>query len=568
MMIQNTIGCIFIFTLSVLLAWPIGAYMNKVYKGEKSLLEFLKPVEGFIFKFCKIDPLKEMNWKQYLLAMLVINAVWFVFGFVVLLFQGSLFLNPAGNPSMGWSLAFNSAISFLTSTNLQDYSGETGATYLSQMGVFMFLQFVSAATSLSMGVAIVRGLSARTSTNLGNFYVDFVKSLTRILMPLCIIATFLFLCSGVPMTFAGPHHIKTLQGDSITVSTGPVAAFIPIKELGSNGGGFFGANNAHPFENPTFFSFIIHSLIVFLLPMAFVFFIGYYLKERHFSKIIFAIMTLGFLLTAIPVIYNEVHGNPLIKQMGINNNGNMEGKETRYGAFYSGFYAGENSVIPAGTVVGMHDSFMSLSGLSMLLGMNFDGFYGGLGTGWINMFIFLIISLFIGSLMIGRTPEIFGKKIGVKEMQITVGVAVMQSMVPLLLTGVATYVYLHYPGGNNSLQWLSNKGPHGFTTMLYQYISCAAGNGSGFESLGDNTIFWNLSTTIPMLTGRFIPIIGGVWIAGILAEKQAIPPSAGTLKVDSLSFGAFLFVVIIILNILSLFPTFMLGPVLDHFLIK
>jgi potassium-transporting ATPase potassium-binding subunit len=567
-MLQNTIGCILIFILAVLLAWPIGAYMNKVYKGEKSLLDFLKPIEDFLFKFCRIDPLKEMNWKQYLLAMLFINAIWFVFGFVVLLFQGSLFLNPAHNPSMEWSLAFNSAISFLTSTNLQDYSCESGATYLSQMGVFMFLQFVSAATSLAMGVAIVRGLAARTTISLGNFYSDFVKSLTRVLMPLCIIAAFLFLCSGVPMTFAGPDHIKTMQGDSITVSTGPVAAFISIKELGSNGGGFFGANDAHPFENPTFFSFIIHSLIVFLLPMAFIFFIGYYLKEKRFSKMIFAIMTLGFVLTAVPIIYNEVHGNPLIKQMGINNTDNMEGKEARYGAFFTGFYAGENSVIPAGTVVGMHDSFMPLSGLSMLLGMNFDGFFGGLGTGWINMFIFLIISLFIGSLMIGRTPEIFGKKIGIKEMQITVGVAVMQSMVPLLLTGVATCVYLHYPGGNDSLQWLSNKGAHGFTTMLYQYISSASGNGSGFGSLSANTGFWNLTTTIPMLTGRFVPIIGAMWIAGLLAEKQSIPASVGTLKVDSLSFGAFLFVVIIILNVLSLFPTLMLGPVYDYFSMK
>jgi len=567
-MYQNILVCTLIFIVSLLLARPLGAYMNKVYKGRDSVLDFLKPFENFIFRICRIDPSTEMNWKQYLIAIGIINAVWLVFGFIILILQGKLFLNPAGNPSMGWSLAINSAVSFLTSTNLQHYSGESGATYLSQISVFMFLQFVSAATSLCAGVAVVRGLVAKTRTSLGNFYSDFVRSLTRILLPLCIITAILFLWSGVPMTFHSPDHISSLQGDSVTVATGPVAAFLPIKELGSNGGGFFGANDAHPFENPNFFTFVLHAVIIFLLPMAFIFFIGYYLKSKIFARTIFGVMTLGFVLLTIPIINQEINGNPKIAAMGINAKGNMEGKEVRFGPFYSAFYSGENVAIPAGTVMGFHDSFMPLSGGYMLVAMSIDCFFGGLGTGWINMFVFLIIALFIGSLMIGRTPEIFGKKIGIREMQITVGVIVLQGLVPLLLAAIACFTYVNYPGGNNSLQWLSNNGPHGFTTMLYEYISSVSGNGSGFEGLGDNTTFWNLTTAVAMLAGRFVPVIGAMWIAGLLIDKVYTPRSAGTLKIQGATFGLFLFAIIIVLTVLSLFPALMLGPVSDHFLLK
>jgi potassium-transporting ATPase potassium-binding subunit len=564
-MFQNSFGCIFIFVLSVLLAWPLGRYMSKVYKGDKSLFDFLKPFENFIFKICSINPLEQMNWKQYLVAMLVINVIWFVFAFFMLMFQGSLFFNPTYNPSMDWSLAFNSAISFVTSTNLQHYAGETGATYLSQIGVFMFLQFLSAATSLAVAVAVVRGLSAKTTTHLGSFYHDFVLSLTRILLPLSVITAILFMCAGVPMTFNGPDHITTMQGESSTIATGPVAAFLPIKELGSNGGGFFSANDAHPFENPNFFSFIVHSILVFLLPMAFLFFIGYYLDSLKFTRMIFVVMTLGFVLLTVPIIQQEVKGNPVVSAMAIHNTGNMEGKEVRFGSFYSGFYAGENASIPAGTTVGSVDSYMPLSGMCMLLGMYIDAFFGGAGTGWITMFILLIIAVFIGGLMIGRTPELFGKKIGIKEMQITVGVAVLGSLVPLAFAAIACFTYVSYPGSNESLQWLSNKGAHGFTTMLYEYVSSMAGNGSDYGGLGNNTVFWNLTTSFVMLAGRFIPIIGALWIAGLLIEKTYIPPSHGTLRVDTITFSFFLFAVIIVLNVLSLFTSLILGPVFEHF---
>jgi len=507
-----------------------------------------------------------MDWKQYLSAIFVINSIWLVWAFFILIFQGELFLNPAHNPSMEWSLAINSAVSFLTSTNLQHYSGETGATYLSQIAVFMFLQFVSAATSLAAGIAVVRGLVNKTASDLGNFYKDFIRSLTRVLLPLSVVVAVFFMFRGMPMTFDGPHTIAGLQGDSIQVAKGPVAAMIPIKELGSNGGGFFGANDAHPFENPDFLSFVVHTIIVLLLPMAFVFCIGHYLGAPRFSKIIFTVMTAGFLLVTIPIIIQEAKGNPLITAMGIDNSaGNMEGKEVRFGSFYSAFYSGVNMVVPAGTVMGMHDSYMPLSGVCMLFGMQIDAFFGGLGTGWINMFIYLIVAVFLGTMMIGRTPELFGKKVGIREMQIASVVSIATILVPMVFTSIASYVYIHYPGGNTELNWLTNKGSHGFTTMFYEYVSSVAGNGSNFGGLGNNTVFWNLTTALAMLFGRFIPITGAIILAGLLLQKKWVPASAGTLRVDTGTFGVFLFMVIIILNALSFLPIFILGPISEHF---
>jgi len=565
MILKNSIVSIIIFLIAVILALPLGKYLSKLYKNEKTIFDFWNPAENFIYRICKINSMAAMDWKQYLLAILIINCIWFTWGFTILLFQGDLFLNPANNPSMDWSLAFNTAVSFLTSTNLQHYSGETGATYLSQMAVFMFLQFVSAATSLAAGIAVVRGLVNKTASNLGNFYKDFTRSITRVLLPLSVIVAVFFMLSGMPMTFEGPHTFTGLQGDTINVAKGPVAAMIPIKELGSNGGGFFGANDAHPFENPNFFTFVIHTIIVLLLPMAFVFCVGHYLDARRLSKIIFGVMTAGFLLVTIPIIIQEERGNPAVTAMGIANTaGNMEGKEVRFGSFYSAYYSGVNVVVPAGTTTRMHDSYMPLSGVFMLVGMQIDAFYGGLGTGWINIFIYLIIAIFIGTMMIGRTPEIFGKKISIREIQIAVGVSVTQVIMPMLFAAIACYVYIHYPGGNNELKWLSNKGSHGFTTMFYEYVSSVAGNGSNFGGLGNNTIFWNTTTALAMLCGRFIPITGAIAMAGLLQQKKYVPLSKGSLPADTTIFGIFLLMIIIVLNALSFLPSFMLGPISEQ----
>jgi K+-transporting ATPase ATPase A chain len=563
-MIEDSCGFVLIFLFAVLMAVPLGRYMKKVYNNEKNTLDFLMPFENFVFKICRVDPGLPMTWKKYLIALLTIQVFWLVFAFVVLLFQGHLFLNPSGIPGMEWTLALHSSISFLTSTNLQHYSGESGASYLAQTGVFTFLQFVSAATSLAAGVAIVRGLRPDSERSVGNFFSDFVKSCTRILLPLSIIVAIIFMFLGMPMTFKGSARVITMQGDTVKVARGPVAAMIPIKELGSNGGGFFGANDAHPFENPNFAAFIVHFIIVFLLPVAFVFFIGYYLKNKKFSRMIFAVMTAGFILLTIPILRAESRGNPKITALGIDQRtGNMEGKEVRFGVIYTAFYCAENIVIPAGTVAAVHDSFMPMSDIAMLIGMQVDAFYGGLGTGWINMFIFLVIAVFIGTLMIGRSPELFGKKISTHEMQAAVGVSVLQILVPVALAATACFVYTNNLGG--SVSWLSNKGAHGFTTMLYEYVTSTAGNGSNFAGLNNNTPFWNLTTGVAMLFGRFVPIIGGLLIIGLMREKKYIPSSLGTLPTDSYTFGTFLFAVILVLSVLSLFVILMAGPIAEHF---
>jgi K+-transporting ATPase ATPase A chain len=565
-MLADSCGFVLIFLITLILALPLGKYMKKVYAGEASALDFLKPAEKWILKLCGIDAAKSMDWRQYLIALLTIQLVWLLPALVALMYQGKLFLNPAHIGNMEWSLAINSAISFLTSTNLQHYSGEGGASYFSQIAVFTLLQFLSAATSLAAGVAIIRGLTAGTGTGIGNFFTDFLRSITRILFPLSIIVAIIFMAGGMPMNFKAGKTIATLQGDTVTVANGPVAAMVPIKELGSNGGGFFGANDAHPFENPSFATFLVHFVIVLLLPMAFVFFIGQYLNQQKFARMLFGVMAAGLLLLAIPIVRSEAVGNPEVTRLGIRTAaGNMEGKETRFGANYSAFYCAENVAVPAGTVAAVHDSFMPLSSVAMLVGMQVDAFFGGLGTGWINMLMYLIIAVFIGTLMIGRSPELLGKKISLKEMQVAAIVTVVQIFVPVVLAGAACFIYINKSGGGDTLGWLSNKGPHGFTTMLYEYISSVAGNGSNFGGLGNNTVFWNLTTAFAMLTGRYVPIIGGLIIAGLIKQKKYVPASAGTLQTDSATFGVFLFMLILILSVLSLFLVLMAGPISEHF---
>ncbi|NIJ55175.1 potassium-transporting ATPase subunit KdpA [Dyadobacter arcticus] len=561
----NLPASLILFSVVALFSWPLGKYMSQVYSKQKSFSDFFEPVEDRIFKWLGIDPHAEMGLKQYLTAFLLLNLVWLVYAFFILLFQGDLMLNPAGNPSMDWTLALHSAISFITSTNLQHYSGESGATYFSQLAVFTFLQFVSASASLAVGVAVVRSL-AKTDAGLGNFYFDFVRSATRILFPLSVLVSVFFLFRGMPMTFDPAQQVVSMQGDTTIVASGPVAAMISIKELGSNGGGYYGTNDAHPFENPDQISFVIHYIIVLLLPLAFVFFIGFYLKNHAFAKMIFAVMIAGFIMVCIPIIYQEIRGNPNIGAMGIDiSGGNMEGKEVRYGSFYSALYAGENASVPAGTIASMHDSFMPLSGLFMLIAMQIDCFFGGLGTGWINLFLYLVVAVFLGSLMIGRTPEVLGRKLGIREIQLAVIASVAQILVPMVLAGLACYVYNFDPAATNDLGWLSNQGPHGLSTMFYEYVSSVAGNGSGFEGLGDNTPFWNLSTSLAMLTGRFVPIIAALSIGWMLSKRKAVESTAGTLKVESTTFGIFLFLTIIILNALSSFPVYALGPLSEYF---
>ncbi|MBO0948508.1 potassium-transporting ATPase subunit KdpA [Fibrella forsythiae] len=562
-MITQLIGFVLLFALAVGLAVPVGRYLSRVFSPEKSADPF-DTFDGLLYRIGGIDPNVPMTWRQYAVALLSINGVWLVYGFVMLLTQTAIPIwNQGGVSQMDWTLALNTAISFLTSTNLQHYSGESGATYFTQLLVLTFLQFVAAATSLAVGVAVVRSLKQETSNSVGNFYQDFVRSITRVFLPLSLIGAVGLLYTGVPMTFSPYAAIKTLEGIEQTVATGPVAAMLPIKHLGSNGGGFMGANTAHPFENPSMVSYIIHLINVFLLPMAFVCFVGYFLNRRKLGTIVFTIMTGCWLALTIPIMQQELAGNKAISALGIDQSvagapaGNMEGKEARFGVAASAFYAGVNIVIPAGTLTSMHDSYTPLSGLFMLLGMQVDAFYGGVGSGFLYMFLYIILAIFIGSLMIGRTPELLGKKVGIVEIQIASFVIVV---LPLLYMG-ATAIAAVIQNANPDIGWLSNGGPHGFTTMLYEYVSSAGGNGSGFEGLADNTPFWNLSTAVVMLGGRYIPLLAPLAIGGILLAKRYVPPTAGVLPTESWTFGLLLTAVIIIIGALCIFPAAALGPI-------
>lgn len=559
---KEIIGIVVMFMLSIAIAIPLGKYISKVYGMEKTWLDFIfNPLERLFFKISGIRPDEEMDWKQHLKALLTINLIWFILGFVILMTQGSLPLNPDNNPSMPADLAFNTVISFIVNCNLQHYSGETGLSYLGQYWL-LFLQFVSAGTGMAAAVVVFRAFRDKNSTTLGNFYNYFVKSCTRILLPVSFVVALLLVFQGTPITFEGKDTITTLEGATQEVSRGPAAAFIAIKHVGTNGGGFFGVNSAHPFENPTYISNMVEMIAQFIIPFAMIFAFGFFIRRRKFSWMIFGVMTIGFLMLAIPNVIGEMNGNPAIERMGIDPAlGAMEGKEVRIGAAASGFWSIATTVISTGSVNSMHDSSMPLSGMNELLAMMINSFYGGVGVGILNFFIFIILAVFISGLMVGRTPEFFGKKVEAREMKIAMIIALIHPFLILVGTALATA----FPEQGAST--LNNPGFHGFSEILYEYTSSSANNGSGFEGLGDNTLWWNISTGIVLVLSRFLPIIGPVAIAGLLAQKKFIPEGDGTLKTDTATFGVMTLTVIFILAALAFFPALALGPIAEYFTI-
>ncbi|MET3037600.1 potassium-transporting ATPase subunit KdpA [Chryseobacterium sp. NRRL B-14859] len=553
------LGIIAMFAITLVIGIFLGKYIANVYGYKKTFLDpVFQPIEKLIYKISGINPARQMNWKQNMYAMLTINLVWFVIGFFILLNQSWLPLNPDGNPDMSPDLAFNTTISFLVNCNLQHYSGETGVSYLSQL-YLMFLQFVTAATGMAAMAVLYKAFKEKTTTELGNFYDFFTKSTIRILIPISIVVALILSVNGIPMTFEGKDHITTLEGQKIDVSRGPVAGFVAIKHLGTNGGGFFGANSAHPLENPNYITNMTEMVTQMIIPFALVFALGFYLNKRKLSWMIFTVMTVGFLALAVPNIVNETGGNPLITQMGADSRlGAMEGKEIRLGSAASGYWSIATTVISTGSVNAMHDSTMPLSGMNELLAMMINCFYGGCGVGILNYFIFIILAVFISGLMVGRTPEFMGKKIEAKEMKIAMVVALFHPF--LILVGTALTAYLPEFGTKT----LNNPGFHGFSEMLYEFTSSSANNGSGFEGLGDNTPWWNISTGIVLLLSRFIPIIGPAAIAGLLAQKKYIPESSGTLKTDTATFGFMTLAVILLIAALSFFPALTLGPIAEQ----
>jgi K+-transporting ATPase ATPase A chain len=565
-------GIIFMYLATIALAIPLGKYIAKVFKGEKTWFDFIAPLERLIFRLSGIDPKKEMSWKQHLVALLSINVLWLFYAFFCLLFQAHLPLNPDSNPNQTPDLAFNTALSFLTNTNLQDYSGESGATYYTQLFVFNFLHFVSAATGLAAMMVVFRAMKDKITDKLGNFWDYFLKSITRVLLPISFVVAVILAFNGTTTSYKGKDTVIGLQGDTIHVSRGPAAAMIAIKQVGTNGGGWFGANSAHPIENPNYLTNIVENISIILIPIALVFALGFYLNKRKLSWVIFAVMTAGFLIMLLPSINAEVGGNPAIAHLGVSQpGGSMEGKEVRFGPAASAYWGITTTVTSNGSVNSMHDSMMPISGMSQMFDMMINSFYGGVGVGYLNFYIFMIIAVFISGLMVGRTPEFMGRKIEAREMKIASLIALLHPFIILVGTSLAAYILVHFPNADWATKpsaWLNNPGYHGFTEMLYQYSSSAANNGSGYAGLTANNIFWNVSTGLVIFLGRFLPIIGPVAIAGILANKKFVPESAGTLKTDTSTFGIMIFAVIFIVAALSFFPSLALGPIAEHFSIK
>ncbi|MFN7709154.1 MAG: potassium-transporting ATPase subunit KdpA [Sphingobacteriia bacterium] len=556
------LSLLLLLAVTTLLAYPLGRYMARVYRGERTLLDFLTPLERRLLRLAGIDPAAEHSWQKNLLALLVLNGLFFLWALVILMVQASLPLNPDGIPNMPFHQAFNTAISFMTNTNLQHYSGETGASYFTQLLVFCYLQFVSAATGMAALVLVMRAITQSRNGLVGNFYVFFLKSATRILLPLAILLAVALLVDGVPATLEGAAQATTLEGATQTIARGPSAPMVAIKQLGTNGGGYFGPNSAHPLENPTVTSNLLEWMAILLLPMAMVFAFGRYIGRPRLGWMLYGVMMAGYLCLLLPTVYQEVQGNAALAQMDIYQpDGSMEGKESRFGPGLSALWGVTTTCTSNGSVNAMHDSFTALSGTFLLLGMMVNAFWGGVGVGLLNMYVFVVLAVFMGGLMIGRTPELWGKKLEPREIKLAALVFLLHPLLILLGTGLAAHIQATQ---GDATGWLANPGYHGFSEMLYEMTSSSANNGSGFEGLGDNTPFWNYATGIIMLLARFLPIIGPVAIGGLLAAKQTLPETGGSLRTDNFTFGLLLFFVVLILSALAFFPALALGPVAEY----
>ena len=559
------LGVIAQIVLMVVIAFPLGKYIARVYKGEKTCLDFMAPIEKAIYKVGGIDPDEQMDWKQFLKALLILNAFWFVWGMVLLCTQEWLPLNPDGNANQTPDLAFNTCISFMVNCNLQHYSGEWGLSYLTQLFVIMLFQFITAATGMAAMAGMMGAMAKKTTKTMGNFWRLLVLSCTRILFPLSLIVGFILISQGTPMGFDKAMEVTTLEGNHQKVSQGPTAAIVPIKQLGTNGGGYFGANSSHPLESPTYLTNMTENWSILVIPMALAFAFGFYIKRKKLGYSIFGVMLVAYLICVANNVYWETQGNPRIDEMGIaQDHGAMEGKEVRIGSAAGALWSVSTTVTSNGSVNSMHDSTMPLSNMVEMLDMQINTWFGGVGVGWMNYYTFIIIAVFISGLMVGRTPEFLGKKVEAREMKIATLVALLPAFVILGGTALSCFMLAHNPGYEDCTNtWLNNPSFHGLSEMLYEYTSANANNGSGFEGLADNTYFWNYTCGIALILGRFVPIVGQVAIAGLLGKKKFTPESAGTLKTDTVTFGVMTFAVIFIIAALSFFPVHSLSTIAE-----
>lgn len=553
-----------LFTIATSLV--VGRYMYKVFTGHRTLLDpVFAPLERAVLRVTGVDLREQQDWKQYSLSLLVSNIVMWLATFVIVSIQSLLPLNPDGIGNMEPTLAFNTISSFTTNTNLQHYSGETGLSYFSQMFVITFLQFVTAATGVAACIAVIRGLAGNRLTELGNFYVDLTRATVRVFLPLALLVGAILIWQGTPMTFEGAAPATTLEGPEQVIARGVTAPEVAIKQLGTNGGGYFGPNSSHPYENPTPISNLVETWSITIVPMSMVWTLGYMVGRRRLAVVVFTTMLALYLPMVIFAVGQEAAGNPAIAAMGVDQStGSMEGKEVRFGAGLSALWAVTTTVTSNGSVNSMHDSMTPLGGLMPLVGMWLNNIFGGVGVGFINMLIFVIVAVFVAGMMVGRTPEFLGKKVEAKEMKLASLALLWHPLAILVGTAVACYVWATTADPGTALAWLKNPGPHGFSEMLYEFTSAAANNGSGFEGLGDNTPFWNISTGLVMLLSRYIPIIAPLALAGVLAAKPAAPETAGSLRADSATFGFTLWAVIVILGLLMFMPVAVLGPIAEH----
>ena len=552
--------------LTVATSTLLGGYMYRVFTGGHTWLDpILEPIERLVLRLTGVDPTEQQDWKSYSISLLISNVFMWLATWTIVTLQQYLPLNPDGIGNMAPTLAFNTISSFVTNTNLQHYSGETGLSYFSQMFTITFLQFVTAATGVAAAVATIRGLAGNRLTYLGNFYVDMTRATIRLFLPLAVLVAMLVMWQGTPQTFDGAATATTLEGAEQKIARGVTAGVVSIKQLGTNGGGYFGPNSTHPYENPTPLSNFIETWSITIIPMSMVVLLGYMACRRKLAVVIYATMLAIYLPMVVFGVAQEVGGNPAITAMGVDQStGAMEGKEARFGAALSALWAVTTTVTSNGSVNAMHDSLTPLGGLMPLVGMWLNNIFGGVGVGFINMLIFVIVAVFVAGMMIGRTPEFLGKKVEAKEMKLASLALLWHPLAILVGTAVACYVWATTADPNGALTWLKNPGPHGFSEMLYEFSSATANNGSGFEGLGDNTAFWNISTGVVMLLSRYIPIIAPLALAASLAAKPAAPETAGSLRVDSATFGVTLWAVIVILGLLMFMPVAVLGPIAEH----
>lgn len=559
----------------VILVIPMGKYMYHIAANQKTFADkIFDPVDRLIYRVCGIRG-EEMGWKKYALSLLMANGVMVLTGYIILRLQGLLFLNPNGIGGMGADLSFNTIISFMTNTNLQHYSGESGLSYASQMCVIIFMMFTSAASGYAACMAFCRGMAGR---KLGNFYVDMVRTTTRILVPLAFLVGLFLVSQGVPQTLKGNVTVGTIEGTWQDIARGPVAALESIKHLGTNGGGFFGANSSTPFENPTVLSDIAELISMMILPGACVVTFGLMLHDRKKERlqdtvkpvktkkplmgregaVIFGAMAILFVIGLFLCFGAEKAGNPAVADLGINQEmGNMEGKEVRFGVGQSALFTTVTTSFTTGTVNNMHDSLTPLGGMVPMLHMMLNCVFGGKGVGLMNMVMYVILAVFICGLMVGRTPEYLNKKIEGKEMKL---VAIVLLIHPLLILGFSGLAVSVQAG----LSGITNPGFHGLSQVLYEYASSAANNGSGFEGLADNSVFWNVTTGLAMFFGRYIAIVAQLAIAGSMLMKRRVNESVGTLRTDNVTFMIILVFIVYIFAALTFFPALALGPVAEH----